>query len=112
MSEMILKSPDPEIKVLDDYDYTLTGGLLVPVTLDRAAGDTMISNSSIIKIYLAPKPSPSNPEVMLPAEDITISTPQILVIQHKQRTVIPLTSEQKMEWTRTIQELGGSKTIQ
>ena len=99
----------PELKkIVDDYDILLAGGVMIPVTIDKDAGDTIKIDGEGLFISLSPKPNRNNPEEFLPAEDITIFSRHILSIQHRQRALRVLTTEERNEWARVAQ---GDKTV-
>lgn len=102
--EMIVNSP-LATKFVHDYDVLFTSGMVLPASLDLEAGDTIDFNLDTILIHLAPKPSQNNPDVTLPAEDITIFVKHVLSIQHRTREVLGLTPEQNHEWRKTLSEL-------
>jgi len=111
---MYITESDPKVKVLDDLDFTFSNGLVMPLTLDKEAGDVVEWNTheDAIVIHLSSKPSQDG-ESRLPAEDITVFRKNILLIQHRVREVTELTSAQKREigdWKKTLQEL--PKTLQ
>jgi len=101
-----IHEPDPKVKKVDDLDITLAGGIVVPITIDFEAGDTVDwdTHADAIVIALASKTA-SNGETKLPAEEITIFKKNILIIQHRTREVSELTLAQKEEWRKTLQEL-------
>lgn len=101
----------PEVKKLvDDYDLIFSSGMMLPVTLDREAGDTVEFEKESITFRLTSKPSLNDPDINMPAEDITIFTKHLVSVQHRVREVRELTPEQQFEWKRTLQEIG--KTVQ
>lgn len=101
----------PEVKrVVDDYDFLFTSGFMMPVTIDREAGDKVDFNKDGITIYLSAKPAQSDPRRLLPAEDITIFSQHLLSVQHRRREVTMLTPDEKREWHKTFNELSGENT--
>jgi hypothetical protein len=106
---IISSSPTP--RIIDDYDVVLASGHMMPISLDRAAGDTIDTDSSplVIKFYLAPKPTQNDPDVMLPAEDITLFVAHIISISHRTRELTPASPELQEQF-RTLHKL--SPTIQ
>jgi hypothetical protein len=104
---MIVNSP--EIKhVVDDYEVVLTTGMVFPLTIDRAAGDTIQLEDTRIVVKLAAKPSLNDPAKVLPEEDVTVFMSHVVAIQHRLREVVELTPEQKHQWTKVVQELSGT----
>lgn len=90
-------SPSVSKKVIDEYDFIFVSGMILPVTIDKSLGDTLEYVEGGIKIKLTPKPSLSDPETSLPAEDITIFSNQLLAIQHRTRDIVTLTPEEQYE---------------
>lgn len=112
---MYITESDPKVKLVDDLDFTFSNGLVMPVTIDKSAGDTVEwdTHADAIVIHLSAKPAQDG-ESSLPAEDITIFKKNILLIQHRVREVTELTSAQKRQlaeqWNKTLQEM--PKTLQ
>jgi hypothetical protein len=109
---MIVKSPEPKKRKIDDYEIHLEGGIILPLNLDFEAGDSVDWEHSptAIRVKLASKPSVTDVGINTLEEDLTIMLSKVLFIQHRQREVTDLTVEQQLEWSKTIQEL--SKTVQ
>ncbi len=93
-------------KLIDDYVFVFQGGHIRNIQVDPSAGDSIEFISGGIKIDLAPRPGISNPDEMVPAEDITIFAQHLLCIEHTKRTVEVQTPEQRFEWKQTIKEVG------
>ena len=105
MIDIIGKSPEVT-KVLDDYDFLFSSGVMMPVTIDSVAGDTITYYQDVIRVDLSAKPSQNDPSKILPAEDVTIYTKHLLSIQHKQRVVTQLSHDEQYEWQKTFNEMG------
>ena len=106
---MLLTTPDPPIKVIDDYEFTFMGGVGLPISVDKAAGDTIEFEGTLaVKIHLVPKPSLSDPKVFTPGADMTIFVQHILTIEHRYREVKALTTAQQQDMQDTIKAIGGS----
>lgn len=106
---MIVNTPETKYFV-DDYDFTFVTGMMMPVTVNTAAGDTIQGHADIIEINLTAKPSMNDPSKMLPAETITVYRRHLAATQQRRREVTELAPEQKHEWMNTLKEL--SKTVQ
>jgi len=104
---MNVKNPDPVQRVVEDYDFTFASGQSMPLTIDKAAGDTVSFDQAplAIVVKLTAKPSLSNPDVLLPEEEITIFMNQLLAIQKRSRVVTGLTYEQEEELRETFKSL-------
>lgn len=109
---MLIKEPEPKVKSIHDMDFTFSNGIVMPITIDKEAGDEVDcdTNKDAIVIHLSAKPSLDGKSV-LPAEDITVFRHNILVIQHRIREVTELTKEQQLVWQKTLQEAGAT-TVQ
>lgn len=107
MAEMRVETPLVK-KWVDDYDVVFQSGMMMPITVDLAQGDYIQIGDKLIEVSLKAKPSPTDPDQILPAEDITIYVSHVVSIQHRVREVVELTPEQKFEWKKTLQELGGT----
>ena len=108
MAEMILNTPDDR-HVVDDYDFVFNSGLVIPVTINAEAGDSITFNESVVKIYVASQPSMNDAQKMLPSRDITLFTRHLAAAEHRIREVIALNPEQKHQWLETLKS--ASKTI-
>ena len=104
---MLISNPDTK-KIVHDYDIVSVHGMMLPITIDLEAGDTVEHTSETIKFYLSKKPSIHDPSKILPAEDITVMKIHVFSVQHREREVLELTPEQKFEWSKTVQELSSS----
>ena len=109
MPNMIVTTPD-ETRTLDDWDITFASGMVLPLTLDAKAGDTISFTDNEIQVKLVAKPNVSDPNKLLPAEDVTIYKAHVATVQHRERTITELTPEEKLAWQKTLHEL--TKTIQ
>ena len=107
MAEMIVTTPDTK-KIVEDYDILLTSGMLMPITINLDAGDTIVFSDQVIKIHLVSKPSMNDPTKMLSAQEITIFTAHVISIQHMTREVIGLTPAEQFEWNKTMHETSGT----
>lgn len=96
----------PPTRVVVDYDFTFTSGGVLPITVDEAAGDSVSFQSSpvAVVITLAAKPSPVNPDLVLPEEEITIFQSHLLAIQKRSRVVQDLTQAQLEEWNALLKQ--------
>jgi hypothetical protein len=108
MPEMLIETPIV-LKTLHDYDILFDSGMMIPITVDLASGDTISFNDLTITVQLTAKPSLNDPAKVLPAEDITIFNSHIVSIQHRQREIQELSPEEKYTWQETFKEL--SKAI-
>ena len=97
---MILKSPDPTSRVVEDYEFSFNGGQVLPITIDRELGDTVSFDQAplAIVIKLVAKPSKVDPDRTLPPEEITIFHTHLIAIQKRPREVTDLTVEQREQW--------------
>ena len=100
-----------EPRVLTDYDILLDNGMMMPVTIDKDAGDVVdfIGNPLAVVIRYSEKPT-NIPDVKLPAEETTIYMSHVISITTRERLVLPRTPEQEDLWQRTLHKV--SKTVQ
>lgn len=108
---MLIQTPEVK-KILDDYDILFQSGFMMPLTIDLEKGDTISFDDKAILVHLAAKPSKSDPNKLLPAEDITVFTPHIISIQHRTRELVEPSPEEKLKWAKTWADLITSPTIQ
>lgn len=105
---MIIKSPDPVPRMVEDYDVVLSNGLLRSVTIDREAGDYMTEDGNRILFFIAERVSPMNPNTKTPAESLEFNKRHVAFVESKKRIVSPVPVEQRELTHVTIKEL--SKT--
>lgn len=106
---MRLETP-PIVKVVHDYDITFDSGQFLPITVDTEAGDTIDFGDHAVIIKLVQKPSLNDPDKLLPAEEITIFSKHITVVQHRTRKLTQLNPSQQAEWRKAFQEMTGEGT--
>lgn len=96
----MIVNPHIEPHIVDEYDVLMDNGLLLPFTIDKDNGDTVDFDTSPLTIHfnLAAKRSISNPELMLPAEEITLFVKHIVSITHRTREVLPPTPDQQEQF--------------
>lgn len=105
-----MKIEYPEVKkILDDYDITYVSGLMIPITVDKSLGDEVEFPDGAIIFKLTSKPSKADPEVFLPAEEITVFVKHLACVQHRVREVTLLSPDQQVEWKKTLQEISKTK---
>ena len=109
---MIINTHTEEPRIVDDYDITYLNGLFNAFTVDRELGDRVDfdTNPTVVIFHLAEKPSTSDPDVKIPAQDITIFLAHVMSIAHRKRSIAPVSPDQKAEWRNTLLQL--SKTVQ
>jgi hypothetical protein len=106
---MIIQS-GVEPRIIDDYDVLFTNGHPLPFTVDKAEGDSIEFFDDRIVVSLASRSAPSDSAIKMPPETHTIYKSNILLISHRQRTLYPLSPEQRDEVQELIKQKV-SKTI-
>lgn len=98
--------------ILTDYDVISTTGVTLPITIDEDAGDHVDWSTSPLSVtfHLSERTSPTDPDAHFAAEDITVFLGHVLSITKRRRTVMPLTPDQKDEWSKVMHQL--HKTVQ
>lgn len=108
---MLIREPDPKVKIVRDLDFTFINGVVMSYTIDEEAGDSMeYPTPETIVIHLAARTSVDELS-FTPAEDITIYVKNLCSIEHRKRQVTERTLAEKIEWQKTFQEME-VKTIQ
>jgi len=97
------------VRFVDDYDFVFASGNFLQITVDPLYGDVVTQADGVFEFNLGPKPSPTDPDSMLPAEDIHIKISNLDSWSHRRREVVSRNDEQEEEWKETIREL--SKAI-
>ena len=93
--------------ILHDYDIVFSNGMMMPITVNLDLGDTIEIGDTRLIAHLTAKPSLSDIKKNLPAEDITIFLSQVVSIQHRERSVLELTPNEKVEWAKLFEETVG-----
>lgn len=107
---MIITSSTPEPYLIDEFDFTLTNGILISVAVDRDHGDSIDYETSPLTtiFHIVSKPSPTNAKVSTISEDITVFMPHVVSIHHRTRLVQPISVEQKDAFQQTLIQLSSS----
>jgi hypothetical protein len=110
---MILNLPEPEKHIVDNYDFWFTNGQVMSLQIDPVLGDHIdfSTHPTAVTIHLAAKPHRTNPDNRLPQEDITIFLSHLLTIIKKTEEVVPLTTEQQIQWQKTVQEIAKTTKV-
>ena len=100
----------PEIKrTVTEYDFLFSSGVMMPVTIDVAAGDTLDDTDPLkTVVYKAAKTHPHDSDKSLPAETLTIFKQHLLCIQQRDRDIIEPSPEQKDAWQAAIRDAAGT----
>jgi hypothetical protein len=102
--------PTTTTHTVEDFDIQLSNGTFMSITVDREAGDTVDWDTSplVAKFHLSEKPSPTDLDVKMPAEDLTVFVSHIISVTRRTRTVVPVSPEQKDEFRKTLHKLSGT----
>lgn len=103
---MIINSPDPEPKVIDEFDFVFSGGQHLNITIDESKGDIVKIEDDYFQFNIAEIPSPANPAQKSPAEHTTVFKKHLLTISHRKREIIPPTPEQSKELSDLYNNFG------
>lgn len=93
-------------KLVYDYDFTLEGGIGIPLTIDPTLGDSIEFGVEDIKVILKGRPTLQDKDKFLAPDEVVIHRIKVLAYHKREREVLPLTPEQQAEWDRTLQEMG------
>lgn len=87
-------------RVIEDYDILFQNGILLPLSIDRDAGDTVdfTPGQLVATFHLAGKPTLADPSTKLPDEDITVFVSHVISVTKRYREVMPLTPEQEADF--------------
>src|SRR5687767_9838233 len=91
-------TPDPQTKILEDIDFVLYTGVVLPVTLDWAAGDELIDNTDHYVVKIKAHKSLMDGSKTIPAKELTIFKDKLGYIHQTTREVSELTPEQQVMW--------------
>ena len=105
---MIINSIVNPSHPVHDWDFLLTGGLLIQHTIDETIGDSLVVDSDRTYIHLVERPQRGNPKAILPAEDVTIQNAHILLTKHRVRMVKEETAEDHVAWQKLLKEVSGT----
>lgn len=107
---MIINSGNMEPKLVKDYDFIFTNGLVHQVTIDESLGDSIEIGEDLSKVHIGARPSQGDPTQLSPEEDNTINMKNVIMVVHRKRTIIPQSPEQKEQFHQLIKQRT-SKTI-
>jgi hypothetical protein len=102
--------PDSK-RVVDDYDFTFSHGIVVPVRIDLERGDSIEFIEGGVNIKIVSKPSLNEPGRMIPAEEVTLFSQHLISIHHRQTEVTELSPEQRFEWSEMVKQYSGKDTV-
>lgn len=102
---MLIKSDAAPNRTYDQYDFTFVGGVVMPITLDIEAGDTVAIGDDRIFITIQERPSLVDPEKLLPAEDLVLERRNLLGYTHRLHKQIERSAEEQAEWDDTLIKL-------
>lgn len=109
---MLITINDMEPKVVDDYDILFITDRVWPITIDPSAGDTIeLDHPDCIRVFLAERSSPGDPNAKIPSETQYIYRTNILLIQHRRREVIPQSPEQKEQMKQLLKSVSKNERI-
>ncbi len=97
---MIIESPRKK-KIQSEYDFLLSNGMLLPLTLKE--GDEIGFEADLVRIKMSARQSLSDPDVMHPEEEILIYKSHILSVSHRQREVEDIVQS---EWADLLKSTG------
>ena len=111
-SQLIINTPDPQPITYDDYDISFVNGVQMSFSIVKDLGDSVDFDTSPLSVifHFTSKPSTTDPDASLPAEDVTILMQHVISISHRTRLVTPQTKEQQELFKQTFHQL--SRTIQ
>lgn len=75
-----------------DYDFTLVGGLRMPMTIEAGIGDSATEEADRWIIHLTAKPRPTDPDDLMPEEHIHLykrNVIGVIIRPRKQRVPDP-----------------------
>jgi hypothetical protein len=101
---MELEQPKLEKDVIE-YDFIFQGGSKLPITLDTGAGDTVTEEPERFVLYLAAKPSPTDDEVLMPAETAYVYKSNLVAFIVRNRKMRLPTPEEKFQFKKTLHSL-------
>lgn len=95
---------------VDDFDFIFVNGFVFPITVDYAAGDTINFGEREIEIHIHKKPLLAEGNTLDTTEHTILNRNNILIINHRVRTVLPQSPEQRDQFSMLIKQKTG-KTI-
>ncbi|MBI3983947.1 hypothetical protein HY346_01480 [Candidatus Microgenomates bacterium] len=103
---MEIKSPK-KVRTIEEWDFVAVSGMVWPVTLDLAAGDTMEyqKGDPVAVLRTVEKESPISTTERVPAEEIIIPMQNVFVVRHRTRDVETLTKDEKEAWQRDLKAM-------
>ena len=107
---MDIRNPVMESHFVTDWEFNFQNGSTLIITVDSLQGDTceFSETATMVKFFLAEKPSSVDPDGTLEAEDVWVPTKDT-VIRRRNRLVEETTLEEKEEWNRVLRDLSDTK---
>lgn len=102
---MLIETP-VEPKIVLDYDFTLEGGVGIPLVIDPSVGDSIEFGDLEVKVTLKGRATLLDESKFLAPDEFSITRSKILAYHKREREVMPLTPEQQVAWNKTLQEMG------
>ena len=88
-------NPVLDTKTVYDYELLSANGIPLTLTIDESAGDVVEIDKLVVTFHLTAKPSVTNPDVNLPAEEITVFVNHLLSITKRTREITEVSPDQK-----------------
>ena len=104
MSEMSVESKTASRVVLD-YEFVLSSGVSVPISVDPKAGDEIHWGETEIRIVLTAKPGIVSDSTVLPQEVVTLNRNYIAITYERERLIKDVTAAEKIELKKTMLKL-------
>jgi hypothetical protein len=93
-----------------DYDFAFSNGMRICQTLDTSLGDRAEEFDDRYLLFLAEKPSITDPDDLMPAETVTVFKDQVVLLINRTRKQRLPTEEERFEMYKTLHQL--AKTVQ
>ena len=93
-----------EPRTVVDYEFVCHSGYAFMHTIDEDLGDTVAFGPTplTVTLYLAEKASITDPEIAIPAEEITVFLTHVVTMHKRPRIVHPTPPEQKFDLRKVI----------
>jgi hypothetical protein len=107
MAEMLIQ-PVVKDRTVKEFDFIFSSGMVMPVSIDEEAGDSIHDDKDTIIVIITAKPSLSTPDASIPSERVVVYKAHLLAVQSRERTVSEPTPEDKFELASLYSKLAGS----
>ena len=108
MSDLIV-TPGELTKTIKELDITFTNGIVLPLSIDESAGDSIEDTGDKYIVRLTAKASPIQPNETIPAEIFYVFKQNVIVLQERMVTRRLASPDEQFELRQFINKVADKK---